>query len=118
MPIKPEYKASDFTVGQEIWVVAEDKRHAPRMDVVVKVGVKYLTLKRFNTKFDLKTIYEGGYGGQQGYVDKQDWLNLVEAKRLANEITVKLKARTYRGESLPTLDQLQRMTAILNEGAE
>lgn len=116
MPIKPEYKASDFTVGQELWVVSSDRRDQPYFAPVTYIGRSIIKLRDRN--FQIKTLTNNSFGNYQAYVNKQDWLNIEESKRLARAMVEKLQPRAYLSETMLTLDQLQRMYAIANEGKE
>jgi len=107
------YKPSEFKVDQELWVVPDDIRRLPYTDTIESIGRIYLVLKRTG-KMNIENLRASNFGIYQAYLNKSDWDELKEKEKLSRKIH-DATANRYSTPNYLNLDQLKRMSAIIDE---
>jgi hypothetical protein len=124
----------DLKVGQSVVIKVEEASNASRRvnmslanidewcfdGEVTKVGRKYITVKfkgykeeQFVAEDDYRQKYTAGGADYKLYLTKQDVIDEKEANNLYSDIRTKFGG--FRNNNQFTLDQLQRITNIINE---
>jgi hypothetical protein len=103
----------NLKVGQKLWYVPSYSRHKPGEITIKKVGRLYFESE--NLKFNLESLTpqnDCAYG--QCYLTEQDYLDVLTVKQMRAALHYRLDPNYSRLEKDFTLDQLQRVTAILD----